>query len=102
MSMFEDVKKSLQGLGFVYSGYFDVVDPLHIQDFKDEHRFLELKGFIDKKVVFIAKKHLDLFDALAFKDGIYYINEFNPDKIRLQCLRTGQIEEYDKEQVKKH
>ena len=63
---------------------------------------LDALRFIDKKVVFIAKKHLDLFDALAFKDGIYYINEFNPDKIRFQCLRTGQIEEYEKEQAKKH
>jgi len=98
--IFEEVVKSMQNVGFVYSGYFDVVDPLNVGDYKDEHKFLELKGFIEDHVVFLVKHDLDLFDALSYKDGIYYINEYNPDKIRLQCLKSGQVQEYERDKQK--
>jgi hypothetical protein len=98
--IFDEVVKSLEKVDFFYSGYFDVVDPLNIADFKDEHKFLELKGFIEEHVVFLVKHNLDLFDALAYKDGIYYINEYHPDKIRLQCLKSGQVQEYENSKQK--
>jgi hypothetical protein len=53
--IFDEVVKSLEKVDFFYSGYFDVVDPLNIADFKDEHKFLELKGFIEEHVVFFSK-----------------------------------------------
>lgn len=93
--VFNEVVKSLEKVDFVYSGYFDVVDPLNVGDFKNEHKFIELKGFIEDHVVFLIKENLDLYDALAYRNGIYYINEYMPDKIRFQCLKTGKVQEYE-------